>query len=177
MSTIKLWKEISRQTAFQKYSRRIERIIFLLPTGKEADFYVKAEGPASCIFGLTIDNQVILVKQFRPGPMEILNELPGGFVDINEEPIDTARREFLEETGYEGELAFIGTCLDDAYSTMERSCFVARNCIKVGEPLNTDTEETEVVLMALPEFRIFLRKGRMSDIEVAYLALDHLKLL
>jgi len=171
------WKELRREVAYKKYSRKIEEVIFELPNGQESDFYVKSEGPASSILALTADQQVITVRQFRPGPNEVLLELPGGYIDTDEDPIDAARRELLEETGYTGDVEFVVTALDDAYSTMRRSCFVATNCRKVAEPENTDTEQTEVVLMALDEFRAHLRGGQLTDIESGYLGLDHLKLL
>jgi ADP-ribose pyrophosphatase len=177
MSTIQPWKELKRELAYKKYSRKIEEVIFELPDGSTSDFYIKAEGPASSILGITDDNEVVLVKQFRAGPCEILDELPGGYVDAGEDPTDAARREFLEETGYEGSVEFIGTCLDDAYSTMVRHCFVAKNCKKVAEPQNTATEQTEVVLLSVDEFRNRLRAGRMTDVEVGYMGLDYLKLL
>jgi ADP-ribose pyrophosphatase len=171
---IQVWKELKREQAYKKYSRAIDRVDFLLPNGTEADFYIKAEAPAAAIFALTSDNQVILARQFRPGPKKILNELPGGYLDPDENALESISREFREETGYEGEFVEIGTCLDDAYSTMERHCFVATSCRKVGEPQNTDTEQTELVLMSLDEFRQQLRSGQMTDVEVAYLALDYL---
>jgi ADP-ribose pyrophosphatase len=177
MSEIIPWKELKRELAYKKYSRKIEEVIFELPNGEEADFYIKREGPASSILALTSENEVVLVKQFRPGPQQILLELPGGFVDPDEDPMATARREFKEETGYEGDFEFIGTCLDDAYSTMNRYCYVAKNCKKVGEIQNTATEQTEVVLLSLGDFRKQLRSGQMTDVEVGYLGLDHLGLL
>ena len=177
MSTIQAWKEVSRTQAYKKYSRVIEEVIFELPDGSKADFYIKKEGPAACILALTSKNEVILVRQFRPGPNKILLELPGGFADPNEDPVTTAEREFLEETGYKGDVELVGSCLDDAYSTMERSCFIAKNCKKVAEPQHTASEQTEVVLLPLAKFRELLRKGDMTDIEVGYLGLDHLNLL
>lgn len=172
--TIQPWKELRREQVFKKYSRAIDRVDFLLPNGIESDFYIKAESSAASIFALTTDNQVILARQFRPGPKKVLNELPGGFIEQNEDPTEAIAREFREETGYSGEFVFIGTCLDDAYSTMERHCFVATNCEKVGEPQNTETETTELVLLPLDEFRNLLRSGQMTDVEVGYLALDYL---
>ncbi|MEU3198818.1 NUDIX hydrolase [Streptomyces sp. NPDC006996] len=177
MTKIKAWREVSREQVFKKYSRVVDKVIFELPNSSEADFYVIAQPPAASVLALTEDNQVILVRQYRPGPKKILEELPGGFIDPDEDPLGTARREFREETGYDGEFEFIGTCLDDAYSTMERYCYVARNCVQVGEIQNTDTEQTEVVLLSLEEFRARLRSGRMTDVEVGYLGLDHLGLL
>ena len=175
--SIKPWKEIKRERVFKKYSRAIDRVDFVLPSGEEADFYIKAEDPAAAIFALTSDEKVILARQFRPGPKKTLNELPGGYVDQGENALTSIKREFLEETGYDGDFQIIGTCLDDAYSTMERHCFVATNCKKIAEPLHTKTEQTELVLMPLPQFRDLLRSGQMTDVEVGYLALDYLNKL
>ncbi|MCS7091744.1 MAG: NUDIX hydrolase [Patescibacteria group bacterium] len=56
---------------------------------------MKREGPAAGILAITKDRKVILVKQYRPGPKEVLLELPGGYVDPNEEPEKTMERELL----------------------------------------------------------------------------------
>jgi len=174
---ISKWKELSRELAFKKYSRAIDKVIFKMPDGSTSDFYVKAESPTACILGLTEKDEVITVRQFRPGPKKILNELPGGFIDHGEDAIQAIKREFLEETGYKGDIEFVGECLDDAYSTMVRSCYIAKNCIKIAEPQNTQTEYTEVELLSLVDFRKLLRSGMMTDIEVGYLCLDYLNKL
>ena len=90
------WKETSRIMAFQKFSRKIEKVAFEMPDGKETDFYIKKEGPAASILALTEDNKVILVKQYRPGPQEILMELPGGYVEQSEKPELTMARELKD---------------------------------------------------------------------------------
>ena len=177
MSKIRPWKKLGSSVAFQKYSRVLESVDFALPNGVETDFIIDTRGPAVCIVGFTQADEVILVKQFRPGPMKILTELPGGFVDEDATALESARNELLEETGYEGDMEFVGTCLDDAYSTMVRHCYVAKNCRQISEPVSTDTESTEVVLVSLEKFRELLRKGEMTDIEVGYLGLDYLGLL
>lgn len=171
---IEPWKELGRKQVFKKYTRAIDCVSFLLPNSQEVDFYIKNESPAAAIFALTTNNEVILARQFRPGPNKVLNELPGGYLNPGENALESIGREFLEETGYRGDLVEIGTCLDDAYSTMRRHCFVAINCEKVAEPKLDTTEHTELVLMSLSEFRDQLRSGEMTDVEVAYLALDYL---
>lgn len=174
---IKEWLEISREVAFKKYGRKIEQVIFKLPNGIKSDYYIKNEGPACCILALTPEQKVILVRQYRPGPKVILLELPGGYLDPNETPLQSAKRELKEETGYEGDIQAVGTSLDDAYSTMIRYNFVATDCKKVTE-LNLDNDEDiEVVTMSLDEFRQHLRGGQLTDIEVGYLGLDFLGLL
>ncbi|MBU1110085.1 NUDIX hydrolase [Patescibacteria group bacterium] len=177
MQAIEKWEVVSREQAFKKYSRKIEKVIFKLPNGEENDYYIKNEGPAAGILALTPDNQVILAKQFRPGPNEILFELPGGYVDSEETPEQSAARELLEETGYQGSIHLVTSCFDDAYSTMNRYCFVATDCEKVSEQKLEKTEFAEVVLLPLTKFRELLRSGKMTDVEVGYLGLDYLNLL
>ncbi len=171
------WEELSRETAFQKYGKKVEKVMFKLPDGKELDYYIKKEGPAVCGLALTLDNKVILAKQFRPGPKKIVMELPGGYADLNDKPEVSMARELLEETGYEGKVQLITTCLDDAYSTMERYCFVITDCKKVAEPKWDEDEFIDIELVTIDEFKKILRSGQMTDVEVGYLALDYLKLM
>jgi len=177
LKATKKWKEISRELVFQKFNRKIDKVMFKMPDGRESDFYIKKEGPAASILALTKDKKVILVKQYRPGPEEILLELPGGYVEKDEKPEITMARELKEETGYEGKVELVTTCFDDAYSTMNRYCFVATDCLRVGEAELEKDEFVELILLDLREFRKLLRSGKMTDIEVGYLALDHLNLL
>ena len=148
-----------------------------MPSGKTADFYVSASKNPVCVLALTESKEVILAKQFRPGPEEILLELPGGGIEGDETPEKAAGRELLEETGYAGDIELVTRCLDDAYTTVDRYCFVAKNCRKVAEPRPDEHEFIEIVTLSLPDFRHHLRSGRLTDVDVAYLGLDYLGLL
>lgn len=167
------WKKIT-ETPFRAGFRRMVKKVFLLPDGKEEIFDLNDMGHVACVLALTHDEKAILVRQYRPGPEKILLELPGGMIEEGERPIEAMERELLEETGYQGALEYVGMCLDDAYSTTERHCFVARNCIKKQEPKTDASEFVEVVEMPLEAFRQHLRTGLLTDVEVGYLALDFL---
>lgn len=171
------WKEQGRKEVFRKYGRRIEQVDFKLPDGTISDFYIKAEGQVCAALALTDKNEVLLVKEYRPGPMQILLEIPGGVVEKGEDPDDAVARELLEETGYKGSICKVAVCLDDAYSTQVRHCYVVTGCRKVAEPVQSSTEEVEVVKMSIEHFRKHLRSGQLTDVEVGYLGLDFLKLL
>jgi len=54
------------------------------------------------VIALTADDRVVLVRQFRAGTAEVCLEIPGGMIDPGEDALAAARRELLEETGYDG---------------------------------------------------------------------------
>lgn len=54
-------------------------------------------------------NEILITEQYRHAAREICFELPGGTQDNQDKsPLDTARRELLEETGFTGEFTLIG---------------------------------------------------------------------
>lgn len=150
---------------------------YVLPSGIEREIEIKLEGPTAVVLALTPEDDVLLVREFRPGVEEVLRELPGGLVDEGEEPLEAARRELLEETGYAGELEYAGGMVDCAYSTRIRHTLVARGCVRIQEPTPEEGESPELEIVSLAEFRKHLRSGRLTDIGPGYLALDHMGLL
>jgi ADP-ribose pyrophosphatase len=56
----------------------------------------------AAVVAIAGDGRVPIVRQYRPAVERDTLELPSGLVDPGETPEVAARREFLEETGYEG---------------------------------------------------------------------------
>ena len=51
------------------------------------------------VYGLLIkDDKILLIKK-KTGPYDGKLDLPGGSIEFNEHPVDTLKREFMEETG------------------------------------------------------------------------------
>lgn len=170
------WAKIKEESIKDGF-RKVIKKTFQSSDGKISDFEIKKEKPAVCVLALTKNKEVILTKQFRPGPEKILLELPGGVIEDGETAEGAIRRELKEETGYNGVFQFVGQSLDCAYSTMIRSNFVATDCLKVQESKTDENEFSEVILMNLADFREHLRSGRLTDVETGYLGLDFLKLI
>jgi len=53
------------------------------------------------VLAVTDANEIVMVKQFRPALKQVTTELPAGFVEVDEDPRETAIRELYEETGYQ----------------------------------------------------------------------------
>ena len=174
---MKAWQKLSEEP--QRFGRRaLLRRWFMLPDGQQAEYVVMDEPRVVTILALTSENRVVLVRQYRPGPEQILLEMPGGAVEEDEEPLAAAARELLEETGYVGDLALAGESLHCAYSTRRRFAFAARNCRKVAEPNPDATEFVEVVELPLAaEFRAHLFCGNLTDMAAGYQCMDFLHLL
>ena len=102
---------------------------------------------------LTKDGDVVLVRQYRHGVGDVLLELPGGVVEDGEEPVDGARRELLEETGYAASTVVeVGRIYPNpAFQTNPLYCFLALDAEKVsGQNLDAG-EDIEVQLVPLEE--------------------------
>jgi ADP-ribose pyrophosphatase len=55
----------------------------------------------SAVVAITAEDRVVIVRQYRPAVERYTLELPSGLVDPGETAGEAARRELLEETGYE----------------------------------------------------------------------------
>ncbi|HKE20965.1 MAG TPA: NUDIX hydrolase [Bryobacteraceae bacterium] len=66
------------------------------------------------IVALTEENRVLAVRQYRPAVEQFVIEFPAGNIDRGESPEQCARRELVEETGYEaGEMELLGPMFPD----------------------------------------------------------------
>ncbi|MBU0625371.1 NUDIX hydrolase [Patescibacteria group bacterium] len=150
---------------------------FVLPDGRSVDFELMRAGDIVCILPLTTAHRVVLAKQFRPGPEQIVLELPGGLCEPGEDPADAARRELVEETGYAGILQLVNTSLLGAYTVGQRYNFVATDCRRIQAQQLDLNEFIEPVEMSFDEFMLHLRSGQLSDVTTGFLGLDFLGLL
>lgn len=153
---------------------------YRMPDGSVSDWHIH-ETPFTTVgvVALTRDGDVLLARQFRPGPGVVLLDLPGGIVDPGETVEAAANRELREETGYTaGSLELAGSCWAFGASTWRRNVAVARDCREDGEVSSWGGDEyCEPVLVTLAEFRALLRSGETTDVDLGYLALDFLDLL
>lgn len=111
------------------------------------------------------EGKILLICQFRSSSKEISYEVPAGNVDTKEEPVDTARRELLEETGYDAaEMVAVGTCfVAPGFSDVKCYYFLAKKL----SLSNKNHEPTETILdqdfFTLDEVNAMILDGRIND--------------
>lgn len=167
---MKLLKEEVRYKNYRKVTMRT----FVDKDGKKWEYETSGSlyGSAS-IIALTEDNHIILVKEFRPGPMKELLDIPGGGLDGNEDPVDCAMRELTEETGYVGKKAtLLGKIFDGAYISSPKYAVLIEGCVfREGSKI----EDIEVVLKPCEEYLENLKPENTVNLSAILLFKEYLR--
>jgi ADP-ribose pyrophosphatase len=175
---VKPWKRIEPTIVSKIGYRTIVSKTFVQPDGNVHHYQTMGAEDSHCIatIALTPENKVIVSRQYRPAMERVLDELPGGGVEAGEDYEAAARRELLEETGYEaGTMTFIGNAYKDAYTNITWHFFLATHCTphKDGQRLD-DTEYIDAKLISIDQLLENGRQCRMTDTEALFLAYDKL---
>lgn len=71
-----------------------------LPSGRKTKREIVEHGGVVAVVAIDSENNVLLVRQYRKAVEKSLLEIPAGGIEPGEEPLDSARRELAEETGF-----------------------------------------------------------------------------
>lgn len=145
-------------------------------TGLDHTFYILESPDWMNVIPITPEGNVVLIYQFRHGIEGVTLEVPGGLVEPDESPIETAAREMMEETGYVADkIEPIGVVTPNP-AFLDNMCysFVAHGARKVAEPQFDGAEDIaviEVPLVDIPEL-IRTQKITHSLVVAAFYHLD-----
>lgn len=152
--------------------------LFVRPDGHETTWDVLAPAEMVSVVALTSDGRFLVVEQFRAGPMRVLRELPGGYLEPGEAPEEAAARELREETGYAAaHYELLGSCWVAPDAALRLHAVLARDCERDGDPGGDSDESGHVIRLSPEEFIAHARGGEFTDQAAAYRALDVLDML
>ena len=121
------------------------------------------------IVATTAAGETILIRSYKHGIHGVSLSLPGGGFHDGEDPLAGARRELLEETGYEADRwELLGRfVVDPNYGCGAMHAFIAHGARKTAQPESGDLEEQELVVLAFPDALAKLRAGEVAQLSSA----------
>lgn len=142
-----------------------------LPDGRVMPSYYVMEFPDWVnVIPITADKKMVMIEQYRHAGGEVFLEIPGGSTHgEGEDPLEAAKRELLEETGYESsEWIYVGSHNPNpALQNNRMQTYLALNCRKVAEPSLDPFEDLTVKLMPVSEA---LERWRNGEIQHSIIA-------
>jgi 8-oxo-dGTP pyrophosphatase MutT (NUDIX family) len=163
---IERWKTLKSYNVFEHKWYTLRRDHVELPNGLVMDDYFVSVRPNVVLtFPVTEDGHVLFVRQYKHAAGDIFIELPGGVIDEHEtDPLEAAKRELLEETGYASDdvepmLQVIDNPTKD---TNKIYYFLARNVRKIAEQDLDESEHIEVLKVPLQEVEQMVLSGQVN---------------
>lgn len=127
-------------------------------------------GNAVVTLPITNENEVILVVQPRVVREGVLVELPAGYIEDNEDPVESIQRELLEETGYISKnIKHLSSYYQDqGCSDAYNHAYLALDCEKIKEQ-NLDKDEfIRYLLCDYSEVLELVDMGYIKDVQSKY---------
>lgn len=130
----------------------------------------------AAMVAFTADGSVLCVRQYRPAVERMTLELPSGLIDPGETPAEAARRELIEETGYEAaDLEVLSPMLPDTGRLTNRIWACVATGLRRVEGREPE-EGIEVVTLTVPELLCATAEGRFDHaLHVAVILLAQLR--
>jgi len=174
--TIKPWKILESKYLFPDV--RLDRCE--LPNGQIIEPLVLDYNPEVMIFALTMMQEVVLVREYRHGIQKTILQLPGGSVDEGESPLEAAKRELLEETGYQSntfiEIGQVNPNPANYSNTMY--AFLALDVGWAHDHKLDEADQVELVLTPFDDVITMAKSGELLHsltISTIFFVLAHLK--
>lgn len=156
------WIVLSSQILIDRPWLRLREERVELSNGEHIERFHLLESPDwAAAIAIRRDGRIVLVDQYRHGLGRRSRELPAGVIDPGESPLDAARRELAEETGYEAEVwaPLVVLAPEPHRSTHRGHIFVAWGAEAVVPARPENTESIEVITSSVDELLASVDRG------------------
>jgi 8-oxo-dGTP pyrophosphatase MutT (NUDIX family) len=175
--TLKPWKII--ESTHLHGPVRLDRCE--LPNGAHLEATVLEYADWVTVLALTRRLEAVLIRQYRHGVQKVIEELPGGAMDREDaSPLEAARRELREETGYTSERFVQIGCVspNPANQTNRIYSFLALEAERTAAQDLDEGEDIEVLLKPFDEIVRMAKAGELlqsMQVSAVFFALTYLK--
>lgn len=142
--------------------------------GSTATFEKASRPDTAVIFPITVEDKILIIEDSQPHRGTHLTTVAGR-IEEGETPEEGARRELLEETGYEAsslELFYEITPIEKL--DWVNYVFIGRGCKKISEPHLDAGERIVVREVTLDELLSFAREGKLRGSDFRIMVLEAL---
>lgn len=164
--TPKKWTLLSKKDVSPHAWFPIEMRTYELPNGKIVDdFSVTTLADVAMIVPVTKDENIILVRQFKPGFSDVILEFPAGRSENNHKDIEeTARHELEEEAGIVADsLEYFATIAPFVTKGTEKVfCYLAENVVFNSKQQLDENEDIEVVVVTFEELERLIASNEIQ---------------
>lgn len=176
-----MWDTLNTEQIFSNRYVKLSKNKVQLDNNKIIDdFYTITIPDAAMVCAITDDSYIILKKEFRYACNSDVIECPAGMFEENEKsPLEVAKRELLEETGYTSkDWMYLGGSQESTSKlTNTMHLFFAKNCKKTAEQKTDSTESIELIKVPFKTAVDMVMRGEITANSTAHLILKVARLM
>ena len=161
---MKKWKLVNSKTLLDTKWLTVEQNDYDTGGGViKKDYYDLKRPDYLLIIGRNKAGHIILERQYRRGVNEVLWELPAGWINKDESPVQAAERELREETGYQGKGKLLGVMVAQPGFMNMRAYVVEVEITGEGALDFEHDENIQKKSVPVKKVKDMIRKGEIVD--------------
>lgn len=139
-----------------------------LPDGSMSKRELIAHGGGVGVIAVNDKREVLMVNQYRIAARSMMLEIPAGKLEVGEDPLETGKRELIEETGYKaGNFVHLGEYYaTPGYCEEKLNIYLATELEYVGQKLD-EGEFLDVKVYTLDELYEMVMNNKIYDAKTA----------
>lgn len=160
------WEVLKSEYLFKRPWLTVRKDCVKIPSGEINEEYYVLEYPDWInVIAITTEGDFVMERQYRHGLGVTCYEICAGVIEQGETPLQAAKRELLEETGYgEGEWEEIMTLCGNSSTTNNYThCFVAKGVKRISTQKLDRTEDIKVELLTKEQVKNLLDNNEITQ--------------